>query len=155
MVYQKQTVRVNDVCFQYKQKKSLHTLQEKKQAASFNHGLPRDSYREVPLTGCQLSIAPHYLRPQSFGQDFALGDEGEADDTDIPKLPGLPWVFKQGTGELLHFLTDMTGNVAEAADFQKDAIVFERCFGLDVRYLHHHLHTHECCATCVKNVKTD
>ena len=117
------------------------------------HQLHRNAYKEVPLTGCQLCIAPHYLLPHSFGQDFALGDEGEANDSDVPQLAGLPWVFNQVTGELQHFLTDLAGNVAQAADFQQDALVFERCFGLDVRFLHHNSHDHECNNTCVKNVK--
>ena len=47
----------------------------------------------------------------------------------------------------------MSGSVAQKADFQQDAVVFERCFGLDVRFLHHHNHDHECSSTCVKNVK--
>ena len=63
-------------------------------------------------------------------------------------------VFEQVTGELKHFLTYLSGNVAQAADFQQDALVFERCFGLDVRFLHHHNHDHACSGTCVKNVKT-
>ena len=58
----------------------------------------RNAYKEVPLTGCQLCNAPHYLLPQSFGQDFTLGDEGEADDSGVSQLAGLPWVFDQVTG---------------------------------------------------------
>ena len=121
--------------------------------SNFEHQLHRNAYKEVPLTGCQLCIAPHYLLPHSFGQHFALGDEGEAEDNDDLKLAGLPWVFDPVTGELQHFLKDLSGNVAEAADFQKDAMVFEKCFGLDVRFLHHHNHDHDCSSTCVKNVK--
>ena len=30
--------------------------------------LRRNEYKEVPLTGCQLCIAPRYLMPHSFGQ---------------------------------------------------------------------------------------
>ena len=30
--------------------------------------LRRNEYKEVPLTGCQLCIAPRYLLPHSFGQ---------------------------------------------------------------------------------------
>ena len=44
-------------------------------------------------------------------------------------------------------------NIQQAADFQQDVVVFERCFGLDVRFLHHHNHDHDCSSTCVKNVK--
>ena len=38
--------------------------------------------REVPLTGCQVCIAPHYLLPHSFGQEYFLGEEGEVNDGD-------------------------------------------------------------------------
>ena len=62
-------------------------------------------------------------------------------------------VFDPVTGELQHFFKDLTGNVAQAADFEQDAVVFEKCFGRDVRFLHHHNHDHECSSTCVKNVK--
>ena len=40
-----------------------------------------------------------------------------------------------------------------AADFEQDAQIFENCFGLDVRFLHHHNHNHECTGSCVKNLK--
>ena len=93
--------------------------------SNFEHQQPRNAYNEVPLTGCQLCIAPHYLLPHSFGQDFALGDEGEANDSDVSQLAGLPWGFNQVNGKLQHFLTDLGGNLAQAADFQLDALVFE------------------------------
>ena len=47
----------------------------------------------------------------------------------------------------------MSGTLAVRGDFHADAIVFEKCFGLDVRFLHNHNHAHECSGTCVKNVK--
>ena len=77
--------------------------------SNYEHQQHRNAYKEVPLTGCQLCIAPHYLLPHSFGQDFALGDEGEADDSDVSQLAGLPWVFERVTGELQHFLTELSG----------------------------------------------
>ena len=118
------------------------------------HQPRRNQYKEVPLTGCQLCIAPHYLLPQCFGQEWRLGEEGEIEDgDDAVQLPGLPWVFDAATGELQHFLADLQGNVATTADFERDARVFEECFGRDVRFLHHHNHDHDCSGTCVKNVK--
>ena len=120
---------------------------------NFEHQLRGNDYKELPLTGCQLCIAPHYLLPQSFGQEFPFGDEGEADDSDVAQLAGPPWVFDEASGELQHFLADLTGSIAQAHDFRADAIVFERCFGRDVRFLHHHDHDHDCSGTCVKNVK--
>ena len=59
--------------------------------SNHEHQPHRDAYRQVPLTGCQLCIAPHYLLPHSFGQDLALRDEGEANDSEVPQLAGLPW----------------------------------------------------------------
>ena len=107
----------------------------------------------MPLTGCQLCTAPHYLLPQSFGQEFLLGDEGDIADSDVIQLAGLPWVFDERSGELQHFLADLSGNMATTSDFHADAIVFEKCFGTDVRFLHQHNHDHVCSGTCVKNVK--
>ena len=129
-----------------------HVARDRRRS-NFEHQQHRNAYKEVPLTACQLCIAPHYLLPHSFGQRFALGDEGEADDSDVPQLAGLPWVFDPVTGELQHFLRDLSGNIAEAGDFEQDASVFEQCFGIDVRSLHHHNHNHDCSSTCVKNVK--
>ena len=120
---------------------------------NFEHQVCGNEYREVPLTGCQLCTAPHYLLPHSFGQKFPLGDEGEIDDGEVAQLPGLPWVFNELSGELQHFLADLSGRVATADDFHADAVVFEKCFGLDTRFLHHHNCDHCCSGTCVKNVK--
>ena len=92
----------------------------------------------MPLTGCQLCIAPRYLLPHSFGQGALLGEEGEVDDCDVPQLTGLPWVFDRATGKLQHFLADLQGNVATDADFKSDAENFEKNYARDVRFLHHH-----------------
>ena len=113
----------------------------------------RNEYKEVPLTGCQLCIAPRYLLPHSFGQEPLVGEEGEVDDSDAPQLAGLPWVFDTATGELQHFLADLQGNVATDADFKSDAQNFEKNWARDVRFLHHHCHDHECSSTCIKNQK--
>lgn len=49
---------------------------------------------------------------------------------------------------------DLSGvHVAAGIDFHEDALAFERCFGEDARFLHHHNHDHNCSGTCVKNVK--
>ena len=75
----------------------------------------------MPLTGCQLCIAPRYLFPYSFGQGALLSEEGDADDDDGAQLPGLPWVFDAATEELQHLLADLQGNVATATDLLLDA----------------------------------
>ncbi|MCH1597093.1 MAG: hypothetical protein L7S71_02540, partial [Pseudomonadales bacterium] len=38
-------------------------IERDRNRAAFEHQLPRNAYKEVPLTGCQLCIAPHYLLP--------------------------------------------------------------------------------------------
>ena len=106
--------------------------------SNFEHQVNRNHYKELPLTGCRLCATPHYLLPNSFSQNFPLWDDGEIDDNDISQLAGLPRVFDEITGEWQHFLANFAGTVATAADFQQDAVVFERCFGRDVRFLHHH-----------------
>ena len=75
----------------------------------------------MPLTGCQLCLAPRYLLPHSFGQEALVGEEGEVDDRDVSQLAGLPWVFDATNGELQHFLADLQGNMATNADFKRDA----------------------------------
>ena len=121
--------------------------------ADAGQDMPRNMYREVPLTGCQLCIAPHYLLPQSFGRDYAVVDEGDVDDTDAPQLPGLPLVFAGETGELQHFLAGPGGTIATKELLVQDAEIFEKNFARDVRFLSHHLHDHDCSSTCVKNLK--
>ena len=130
----------------------MHAARERRRRDSERRG-PHNEYKELPLTGCQLCNRPHYLLPHSFGQQCVLGPEGEVDVGDVSQLAGLPWVFDTSTGELKHFLVDVLDKPAVRGDFHADAIVFEKCFGLDVRFLHNHNHDHECSGTCVKNVK--
>ena len=87
---------------------------------NFEHQLRGNDYQEVPLTGCQLCTAPHYLLPQSFGQEFPLGDEGDIDDSDVVQLAGLPLVFDEFSVELQHFIADLSGSVATEIDFHAD-----------------------------------
>ena len=126
-----------------------HVARETRRA---NHSrqAPRNAYREVPLTGCQLCIAPHYLLPHSFGLPLQLGEEGDIHDVDSHKQLALPWMFDPVTGELRHFLANSSNDIATPAHFDADARVFEPCFSRDVRFLHHHNHTHDCGATCIK-----
>ena len=53
-----------------------HITLENRRAA---HGQrqPRNSYRGIRITGCQVCAAPHYLLPQSFGQNYEVGEDGE------------------------------------------------------------------------------
>ena len=92
------------------------------------------------------------MLPQSFGQNPTVGEEGEVDDSDASQLAGLPYVFDE-TGELQHFLVNLQGHVATAADFQQDAEAYEKCMARNTRFIQNHCHDHECSVTCVKNVK--
>jgi hypothetical protein len=128
-----------------------HIALEQRNADHGRHAL-REVYR-VPLTGCQLCVAPDYLLPHSFDQDFLLGEEGEVEDSDAAQLAGLPWEFDRASGELKHFSTNLQGHLATEADFERDAKVFEECFARDVRFSHGRNHDHDCSGTCVKNQK--
>ena len=112
----------------------LEHIAKERRRLNHDHQQGRNEYKEVPLTGCQLCIAPHYLLPHSFGMQAVLGEEGEVDVGDISQLPGLPWVFDDKSGELQHFLANLAGDLASKSDFEEDAIVFEKCFGRDVRF---------------------
>ena len=129
-----------------------HITRDRRQL-QFEHQPCRNEYKELPLKGCQLCNAPYYLLHHSFCQEPQLGEEGECEESNVLQLTGLPWVFDEVTGELLHFIAEISGRQAEALDFHKDAVVFEKCFGRDVRFLHSHNHDHNCSGTCVKNVK--
>ena len=130
----------------------MHAARERRRRDSERRE-PHSEYKELPLTGCQLCNRPHYLLPHSFGQQCVLGSQGDVEHGDVSQLAGLPWVFDTSTGELSYFLVDVLDKPAARGDFHSDAIVFEQCFGLDVRFLHNHNHDHECSGTCVKNVK--
>ena len=134
-------------------RRPAHLAREQRRA-NHDHQQLRNEYKDVPLTGCQLCTAPHYLLPQSLGRECVLGEEGEIDVGDVLQLPGPPWVFDQAPGELQHFVL-ISGNLATSSDFEQDAIVFEKYFGLDVRFLHNHNHDHEYSGTCVKKTKTE
>ena len=82
-----------------------------------------------------------------------MDDEGAVEDDDASQIAGLPWVFDDASGELLHFLGSLEGEIANKATFERDAAIFERCFSLDVRFQHSHNHDHDCSSTCVKNQK--
>jgi hypothetical protein len=109
----------------------------------------------VPLesSGDAHPTAATSTLPEPVAAPFPVGDEGEVDDSDVAQLAGLPWRFEEVSGELKDFVADISGSIAQAHDFHADALVFEECFGRDVRFLHQHNHIHECSGTCVKNVK--
>jgi hypothetical protein len=122
---------------------ALAHVAQNRRKRDFEHQLRGNDYKELPLTGCQLCNAPHYMLPQSFGQEFPVGDEGEVHDSDDTQLAGLPWRFNEASGELKDFVADISGGIAQASDFHADAVVFEQCFARDVRFLHCHCHDHD------------
>ena len=44
----------------------MHAAGERRRR-DFERREPRNEYKEVPLTGCQLCFQPHHLLPHSFG----------------------------------------------------------------------------------------
>ena len=82
-----------------------------------------------------------------------MGEEGDVDDSDDAEIGDLPWVCDAVSGELKHFLADFSGSPATESDFHTDALIFEKCFARDVRFLHHNNYDHVCSGTCVKNQK--
>ena len=82
-------------------------------------------FRSYPLPQRRVYSIPHGRIAKNI---TSVGGLGEVDDSDVAQLPGLPWVFDEWSGELQHFLADLSGRVATADDFSADAAVFERCF---------------------------
>ena len=102
----------------------------------------RNSFAEVPLTGCELSVFPPYRLPQSFGSHH---DE-HTHQTE------LPWVFDQ-KGAFESFVMP-SGAQAFEEDFLADSAAWSQAFAEDVRFLHSHCHNHNCSTTCVKYSKS-
>ena len=67
---------------------SAHIARMRRSANQAQH-FRRNDYKEVPLTGCQLCTAPHYLLPHSFGQECVVEEEGDVHDTDTAQLAEL------------------------------------------------------------------
>ena len=120
----------------------------------------RNAYREVPLTGCQMSLLPHYRQPQVAFQDFPLLDEfGRHDAPELGSvaqpgeglLSGLPWQLGDD-GEVTQPITP-NGPENTMEDLKRDSQRWALCFARDMRALHGHNHDHNCSFTCVKYVK--
>ena len=105
---------------------------------------PRDSYREVPLTGNQLSIFPSYRLPFFFARGEVLNPEMNMSSTS-------PWQF-DSNGVLETFVLPSKENASISA-FLEDSAAWSKNFAQDVRFLHCHCHDHCCTTTCIKYSK--
>ena len=92
----------------------------------------RNSYSEVPLTGCQQSASPTYRLPHAFGQIEVPDEHGLWDpESSVPFSQSEPWIENE-KGEISGFrLPD--GREASAGDVEQDARNWARAFGRDAR----------------------
>ena len=118
----------------------------------------RNTYRDVPLTGCHNSLLPLYRQPHLAFHDFPMLDEfgcnqdptgGEAVLESLPV--SLPWEC-EGCGEV-KWPTSPEGHALNTEDFKSDAQRYALCHARDTRALHCHNHDHNCSFTCIKYAK--
>jgi len=151
-----------------------HVARELKTAAA-EHRAPRNSYRDVELTGCHNSLLPHYRQPHHAFTRYELLDEmgmhpdaaEAARHTDPAVLQNPLGAVLQnpplGPGVLIPWVTGDDGSVvagiaatgthADVQDVQADAERWSQCFARDARALHTHNHDHDCTHTCTKYAK--
>ena len=134
-----------------------HIAAEEDAAAVANRPT-RNTYREVPLTGCHNSLLPTYRQPHLAFQSFPILDEygRHVRTTDassaLQGLPSaLPWQANEH-GEITDAKTPH-GNTLSPTMFEQDAERFALAFSRDARALHGHNHDHNCSFTCIKYVK--
>jgi hypothetical protein len=120
----------------------------------------RNTYRDVPLTGCHNSMLPLYRQPHLAFQAFPMLDEFgchqnlTAGEAMLESLPcSLPWECED-SGEV-KWPTSPEGHALNAEDFEADAQRFALSHARDTRALHCHNHDHNCSFTCIKYVKND
>ena len=120
----------------------------------------RNAYRDVPLTGCNNSLLPHYRLPQNAFQPFPVLDEFGCHDASsgdgqaaLRSSQGpLPWTPRDGGGAVTRPVMP-SGAPADNDDVVEDAHRWAQSFTRDVRALHCHNHDHNCSFTCVKYVQ--
>ena len=114
-----------------------HIVLEENRAALENRPV-RNTYREVPLTGCHNSILPLYRQPHLAFQEFPMLDEfgchqdAPAGSAVLESLPSaLPWECNDD-GEVSGPISQ-EGHALSAQEFQEDARRYALCFGRDTR----------------------
>ena len=120
--------------------------------ASQEHRPLKDTYRELPLTGCHNSLLPVYRQPHLAFEAFPMLDgfgRHDASSYDAPYLPTkLPWrVDEHGAVDAV---TGFNGRDLTSEAYRRDAERFALAFCRDARALHGHNHDHNCSFTCVK-----
>ena len=123
---------------------------------------PANSYKQLPLTGCQLGCLPSYRMPGMGDAHAMLDERGAVESRPEHKAlcvwsPQDPiWQVEQGTGEITGvWLPAGNGELASSEQLLADARTWQINFARDTRALHVANHMHECTATCVKNVAPD
>ena len=106
--------------------------------------LPRNPYREIPLTTAELSSCPHYRLPPFMHMVTHSHNvyEGVAKYT----------LESNDAGEVQH-IVDEHGLQVSCDALCLEAQQWHHAFAADFRFLHCHCHDHRCSFTCLKNIK--
>merc|ERR1711884_401420 len=117
----------------------------------------RSTYREVPLTGAQLCLLPHYRAPQQGEGFLPLTETGLAASTpELAQMEATPRVAAVAVDRLSASAAQPGEEPdATAEEIRMDAEGWALAFTRDVRALHQLNHSHECSQTCLKNVKKE
>ena len=100
----------------------------------------KNIFREVPLTGSEISVLPKYRLPAVYPETA----------TEIPES-----AFRgkfDASGKMVELLDD-AGQPVSITQLQEEAQSWQKHFASDFRLLHCHTHNHECSATCLKNMR--
>ena len=121
--------------------------------------MPRDAYKELPLTGAMQSMMPSYRLPTSFSRIRAPDEYGHSSHEDGGKhgvgggLCDIGGAYVLGSrGEVVGARLP-SGSPASEEDLAADAAAWAASFARDQRSCFVQHHSHECTATCVKHLK--
>ena len=100
----------------------------------------RNIFKEVPLTGSEISVLPKYRLPALY--------------PDTPtRFPESAFRAKFDTTGKMVELFAHDGQPVSITGLQEEAQSWQKQFACDFRLLHCHTHNHECTATCLKNIR--
>ena len=123
--------------------------------------MPRDAYKELPLTGAMQSMMPSYRLSANFGRirvpdeygHYSNEDGGAAEHGVACELCDADAAYAlDPRGEVLGARLP-SGALASEADLTADAAKWATSFARDQRACFVQNHNHECTATCVKHLK--
>jgi len=118
----------------------------------------KDSYKQVPLTGCHQAMLPGYRSNAAFGRlaSFELDETGLCQATELahvwrnPRLPGYDATWNFGSDDEIDGVLDDSLQPASQEAMEEDADNWARSYARHVRAQISHNNMHACQKTCTK-----